>query len=65
MHEELEVLKQHAESLKLLEKEELTLDDKAELVQALKDSDEIGLASYIARIPLMPDFSSLIYTFKE
>jgi hypothetical protein len=65
MNEELEVLRQHAESLRLQDKEELSLNDKAELVESLKESDEIALANYISKMPLIPDFSSLIYTLKN
>jgi hypothetical protein len=65
MNEELEVLKQHAETLNLLDKETFTLDDKANLVEALRESDENALANHVKALPFLSDFRSLIETLKD
>ena len=50
MDEELEVLKQHVECLKLHEKATLSQSDSTELRLFLGESEEFGLASYVGNL---------------
>ena len=49
MDEEMEVLRQHIESLGLDKKESLTVDDVQSLIESLSDADEDTLANHIKR----------------
>jgi hypothetical protein len=65
MNEELEVLRQHIESLKLQEKDTFTLEDKNNLVEALRESDEDALANYVKSLACISDFRELIDRLKD
>ena len=50
MQEDLEVLKGYIESLGLLTKSEITIDDLKLLRDTLNESDEYGLADYVSNL---------------
>ena len=60
MDEELEVLRGYVESLGLHEKTELTSQDKADLVESLRDADETTLATYINNLSSPTELLDLI-----
>lgn len=58
--QELEVLRQHVESLGLDSKAALTQSDVASLCESLRDSDELGLAEYVERLASPDELLDLI-----
>lgn len=50
MEEEFEVLKQHAETVGLDAESQCTDDQRSELIESLREADEISLANYVKNL---------------